>query len=307
MNVLDIIADPNTRWILLGTMFLGLSSGVIGSFAYLRKQSLLGDTLAHAALPGICVAFILTGVKSTSFFLIGAAAAGLVAVFLISMLTRYSKIKQDAALGIILTSFFGFGIVLLTQIQQSEYGNQSGLDTFLFGQTASMVMSDVYMMMTVSFILILTCTLFFKEFKLLSFDPGFAKGIGLPVVFLDYFIMMLIVAAVVIGIQAVGVVLMASLLITPAVSARYWTERLHIMVILSGIFGMLSGVSGTLISTSVNNLPTGPLIVLSATVWFFISMLFAPKRGVISKVWRRFSAKKNYSLGQDKRKGSHPS
>ena len=224
MNVLDILADPNTRWILLGTMFLGLSSGVIGSFAYLRKQSLLGDTLAHAALPGICVAFILTGVKATSFFLIGAAIAGLVAVFLISILTRYSKIKQDAALGIILTSFFGLGIVLLTQIQQSEYGNQSGLDTFLFGQTASMVMSDVYMMMAVSFILIFTCTLFFKEFKLLSFDPGFAKGMGLPVVFLDYFIMMLIVAAVVIGIQAVGVVLMASLLITPAVSARYWTS-----------------------------------------------------------------------------------
>ncbi|MFJ8070295.1 metal ABC transporter permease [Peribacillus sp. NPDC096447] len=307
MNILDIITDPNTRWILLGTMFLGLSSGVIGSFAYLRKQSLLGDTLAHAALPGICVAFMLTGVKSTSYFLIGAAFAGLVAVFLISVLTRYSKIKQDAALGIVLSSFFGFGIVMLTQIQQSEYGNQSGLDTFLFGQTASMVMSDVYMMMTVSFILIFTCTVFFKEFKLLSFDPGFAKGMGLPVVFLDYFIMMLIVAAVVIGIQAVGVVLMASLLITPAVSARYWTERLHIMVILSGIFGMLSGVSGTLISTSVNDLPTGPLIVLSATVWFFFSMLFAPKRGVLSSVWRRVSAKKKYSLEKDRRKGSHTS
>lgn len=307
MNIMDIITDPNTRWILLGTMFLGLSSGVIGSFAYLRKQSLLGDTLAHAALPGICVAFMLTGVKSTSYFLIGAALAGLVAVFLISVLTRYSKIKQDVALGIVLSSFFGFGIVMLTQIQQSEYGNQSGLDTFLFGQTASMVMSDVYMMMTVSFILIFTCTVFFKEFKLLSFDPGFAKGMGLPVVFLDYFIMMLIVAAVVIGIQAVGVVLMASLLITPAVSARYWTERLHIMVILSGIFGMLSGVSGTLISTSVNDLPTGPLIVLSATVWFFFSMLFAPKRGVLSSIWRRVSTKKKYSLEQDRRKGSHSS
>ncbi|MDM5220633.1 metal ABC transporter permease [Peribacillus sp. NJ11] len=307
MNILDIITDPNTRWILLGTMFLGLSSGVIGSFAYLRKQSLLGDTLAHAALPGICVAFMLTGVKSTSYFLIGAALSGLVAVFLISVLTRYSKIKQDAALGIVLSSFFGFGIVMLTQIQQSEYGNQSGLDTFLFGQTASMVMSDVYMMMTVSFILIFTCTVFFKEFKLLSFDPGFAKGMGLPVVFLDYFIMMLIVAAVVIGIQAVGVVLMASLLITPAVSARYWTERLHIMVILSGVFGMLSGVSGTLISTSVNDLPTGPLIVLSATVWFFFSMLFAPKRGVLSSVWRRVSTKRKYSLEQDRRKRRHSS
>ena len=293
--MMGILLDPNIRWILLGTMFLGLSSGMIGCFAFLRKQSLMGDTLAHAALPGICLAFIFTGVKSTSLFLIGAAAAGLVAVFLIGILTRYSKIKQDAALGIILTSFFGFGIVMLTQIQHGEYGNQSGLDTFLFGQTASMVMSDVYLMMGVSLALIIICTAFFKEFKLLSFDPGFAKGMGLPVVFLDSFLMVLIVAAVVIGIQAVGVVLMASLLITPAVSARYWTERLSIMVILAGIFGMASGISGTLISTAVNDLPTGPLIVLSATVWFFFSMLFAPNRGLIAAGWRRYRTKKMYA------------
>lgn len=295
MNWLEIFQDPNTQWILLGTMLLGLSSGVIGSFAYLRKQSLMGDALAHAALPGVCIAFMLTGTKSIFFFLIGAIVAGIVATFMIGYITRNSRIKQDSALGIILTVFFGFGIVLLTQIQHSDSGNQSGLDKFLFGQAASMVQSDVYTMTMISIILVTLSILFFKEFKLLSFDPGFAKGIGLPTLILDQFIMLLIVTAVVVGIQAVGVVLMAALLITPAVAARYWTEKLHIMVILSGVFGALSGFTGTIISTTANNLPTGPLAVLSATVIFLFSVVFAPRRGIIAKSLLQLSARKNYN------------
>lgn len=295
MNWLEIFQDPNTQWILLGTMLLGLSSGVIGSFAYLRKQSLMGDALAHAALPGVCIAFMLTGTKSIFFFLIGAIVAGIVATFMIGYITRNSRIKQDSALGIILTVFFGFGIVLLTQIQHSDSGNQSGLDKFLFGQAASMVQSDVYTMTMISIILVTLSILFFKEFKLLSFDPGFAKGIGLPTLILDQFIMLLIVTAVVVGIQAVGVVLMAALLITPAVAARYWTEKLHIMVILSGVFGALSGFTGTIISTTANNLPTGPLVVLSATVIFLFSVVFAPRRGIIAKSLLQLSARKNYN------------
>jgi manganese/zinc/iron transport system permease protein len=294
MNWMEIFQDPNTQWILLGTMLLGLSSGVIGSFAYLRKQSLMGDALSHAALPGVCIAFMLTGTKSIFFFLIGAIVAGVIATFMIGYITRNSRIKQDSALGIILTVFFGFGIVLLTQIQHSDSGNQSGLDKFLFGQAASMVQSDVYTMTVISIILVALSILFFKEFKLLSFDPGFAKGIGLPTLILDQFIMLLIVTAVVVGIQAVGVVLMAALLITPAVAARYWTEKLHIMVVLSGIFGALSGFTGTMISTMANNLPTGPLIVLSATTIFVISVIFAPRRGVIAKSMLQISARKNY-------------
>lgn len=294
MNWTQIFLDPNTQWILLGTMLLGLSSGVIGSFAYLRKQSLMGDALSHAALPGVCIAFMLTGTKSIFFFLIGAIVSGVIATFMIGYITRNSRIKQDSALGIILTVFFGFGIVLLTQIQHSDSGNQSGLDKFLFGQAASMVQSDVYTMTVISIILVTLSILFFKEFKLLSFDPGFAKGIGLPILMLDQFIMLLIVTAVVVGIQAVGVVLMAALLITPAVAARYWTEKLHIMVVLSGLFGALSGFAGTMISTMANNLPTGPLIVLSATTIFVISVIFAPSRGVIAKSMLQLSARKNY-------------
>lgn len=290
-SLLHLWLDPNARWILLGCSLLGLSSGVLGSFAYLRKQSLMGDALSHAALPGVCVAFMITGSKSIFFFLIGAAAAGLLATLSIGWITRYSKIKQDSALGIVLSVFFGVGIVLLTQIQHSSSGNQSGLDKFLFGQAASMVNSDVITMAIISFLLVGICTLFFKEFKLLSFDPGYARGLGFPVAILDYFMMFLIVVAVVVGIQAVGVVLMAALLITPAVAARYWTERLGLMVILSGLFGAFSGFVGTYLSTMGSNLPTGPLSVLAATVLFVISLFFAPKRGLVIKLIRQSSMK----------------
>lgn len=289
---LQLLTDPNTQWILLGSILLGLSSGVLGSFAYLRKQSLMGDALAHAALPGVCIAFMLTGSKSIVFFLIGAAVSSLAATFGVGFVTRNSRIKQDSALGIVLSVFFGLGIVLLTQIQHSSSGNQSGLDKFLFGQAASMVHKDVVIMTAVAGVLIVVCALLFKEFKLLSFDSGFAKGLGYPVAFLEQFMMFLIVVAVVVGIQAVGVVLMSALLITPAVTARYWTERLDVMVVLSGLFGAVSGFAGTLVSTTANNMPTGPLSVLAATSIFVMSVLIAPRRGVLSKVLQRVSVRR---------------
>lgn len=300
LDWLGVFKDPNTQWILFGSMLLGLSSGVLGSFAYLRKQSLMGDALSHAALPGVCIAYMLTGTKSMIAFLIGAAIAGVIATFAIGFITRNTRIKQDSALGIILSVFFGLGIVMLTQIQHSNSGNQSGLDKFLFGQAASLVQSDVNTMMILSAILIGICTLLFKEFKLLSFDPGFARGLGFPVALLDQLLMFLIVVAVVVGIQAVGVVLMAALLITPAVAARYWTERLDVMVILSGIFGMISGAIGTWVSTLDNHLPTGPLTVLAATALFILSVLFAPKRGVLAKALLRISVRRRVMKDAEK-------
>ncbi len=294
-TIWSMLADPNMQWIFLGCTLLGLSSGVIGCFSYLRKQSLMGDTLAHAALPGICIAFMLTGVKSIGLFLIGAGAAGIIATFGIGYITRNSKLKQDAAMGIVLSGFFGLGIVLLTLIQHGDYGNQAGLDKFLFGQAASMIASDVITMTIVCVSLITVCTLLFKQFKIISFDPGFARGIGYPVAFLEQLLMLLIVVAVVAGIQAVGVVLVAALLITPAVSARYWTDRLGLMVVLSGLFGGFSGAAGTWISASVSNLPTGPVTVLAATLLFCISVLFGPQRGLIAKRLLRQRVKQRFN------------
>ena len=291
-SLFDMMTDPNARWVLIGCTLLGLSSGVVGSFAYLRRQSLMGDAIAHATLPGVCIAFLIVGTKSLFFFLLGAAIAGLLASYAIGFITRHSKIKQDSALGVVLSVFFGVGIVLLTFIQQSGNGNQSGLDHFLFGHAASMVVTDVWTMVVVSVALVVICTALFKEFKIVSFDVQFTQSLGYPVAVLDHLLMSLIVVTVVIGIQAVGVVLIVALLIIPAVSARYWTDRLHVMVIVSSGFGAISGFVGTYISTLDNNLPTGPLCVLVGAVIFVISLLFAPRRGVVAKQWLRSTLRK---------------
>ncbi|HWI65728.1 MAG TPA: metal ABC transporter permease [Symbiobacteriaceae bacterium] len=283
---MDFFLDANTRWVLMGASLLGLSSGLLGSFALLRRRSLVGDALAHAALPGVCIAYLLTGTKNLGFFLAGAAVAGLLATMAISAITRHTKIKEDSALGLVLTVFFGIGIMLLTVIQKLPGGNQSGLDKFLFGQAASLVGSDVRMMTAIAAGLCLAVFLLFKEFKLLSFDPGFGAGIGLPMGFLDLVLNLLILLAVVIGLQSVGVVLMAAMLITPAIAARYWTDRLGWMAALSGLFGAGSGALGTLISQLGPRMPTGPLIVLAATLLFCVSLFFAPRRGLLARLLR---------------------
>lgn len=286
------LTDANTRWVVMGTMLLGLSAGVLGSFALLRRRSLMGDALAHAALPGVCVAYLVVGAKSAGAFLIGAAVAGVLGTMLISAITRYSKIKVDSAMALVLTIFFGIGMMLLSVIQRSPQGNQSGLDQFLFGQAASMVGSDVRVMAVIAAVLCGSVLLLFKEFKLLAFDPGFGTGLGLPMGVLDLLLNLLIVLAVVIGLQSVGVILMAALLITPAIAARYWTDRLHWMVLLAGVFGAVSGGLGTLLSQAGPRMPTGPLIVLSATAIFLLSLGLAPRRGLLARLVKHLSLRR---------------
>ncbi|WP_299737822.1 metal ABC transporter permease [uncultured Rossellomorea sp.] len=304
----SILTDGNTQWVLLSTLLLGIASGVLGSFALLRKQSLIGDAVAHAALPGICFAFMFIGEKNFFVLLIGAATTGLLAAYTIQLITNTTRIKEDTAICLVLSVFFGLGIVLLTKVAQMPTGNQSGLDDFIFGQAASLVGRDVQLMGLTAAALIIITSLLFKEFKVSTFDPQFARGIGLPVGFLNFLFVSLLVITVVIGIQAVGVILMAAMLITPAISARYWTDSLRTMVFISGIVGGLSGAVGTLISTLGKGLSTGPFIVLTATVIFIVSMLFSPKRGLISVILKRlknddrlamrFILKKMYESGK---------
>ncbi|MDO6658571.1 metal ABC transporter permease [Anaerobacillus sp. 1_MG-2023] len=292
-ELLLTLQDANTQWVLFGTILLGVASGVLGSFALLRKQSLIGDAMAHAALPGICIAFLLYGTKSIGWFLVGAAISGLLATYFIQAIINHSRIKEDTAIGLVLSVFFGFGIVLLTKIAQSENGNQSGLDDFIFGQAASLVGNDVRVISGIAIVLLVITWLLFKELKLFTFDRQFAKGIGLPTGFLNALLMTLVVSAVVIGLQAVGVILMAAMLITPAISARYWTDRLDRMVIVAGTIGALSGILGTILSSMANRLPTGPVIVIAATVIFLISLVFAPNRGLLSKGLRLYRVRKS--------------
>jgi manganese/zinc/iron transport system permease protein len=301
MNIFHLLHDANTQWVLAGTLLLGMASGVLGSFAYLKKQSLIGDAMAHAALPGICMAFIIYGQKSMIWFFTGAAFTGLLATYFIQAIVKNSRIKEDTSIALVLSVFFGIGIVLLTYINQNGSGNQSGLDDYIFGQAASLVGNDVKIITFVAIILLAVTATFFKEFKLLTFDPQFAEGIGLPTRFLNGMLMFLIVSTVMIGLQAVGVILMAAMLITPALAARYWTERLDRMVIIAGGIGALSGVIGTILSTASKGLPTGPLIIIAATLIFLFSMVFAPKRGLMVKMikltkMRKQTARENIIL-----------
>jgi manganese/zinc/iron transport system permease protein len=286
----DLLFDYTLRNIALGSAILGIVGGILGSFALLRKQALLGDALSHAALPGICLAYILTGAKTPLILLVGAGIAGWIGTLLILRIIQETRISEDAALGIVLTVFFGFGIMLLTFIQHSGHASQSGLDKYLFGQAATLVQDQVTMMAVLGGVALLIVGLLFKEFKLITFDPAFAATLGYPVDRLGVLLTLLIVVAVLIGLQTVGVVLMAAMLIAPAAAARQWTERLSTMLALAAFFGALSGVTGALISISDSQLPTGPMVILSATAIVIVSLLFGRARGI---VWEALRTRRN--------------
>jgi manganese/zinc/iron transport system permease protein len=277
----DLLFDYMIRNVALGSIVLGVVGGALGSFAILRRQGLLGDALAHATLPGVCVAFMLSGTKAPAVLLLGAALSAWLGALLILAIVRETRIKQDAALGIVLSVFFGAGVVLLTYIAGSGNSGQSGLDRFIFGQAATIIWDDVVTMGMLASMALLVMVLLFKELKLLSFDPAFAASLGFPIGRLNVLLTSLIVVAIIVGIQAVGVVLMAAMLITPAAAARQWTDSLSTMIVTSGFFGALSGVSGALISASGSNLPTGPLIVLVATGILLVSLLLGRRRGFL--------------------------
>jgi manganese/zinc/iron transport system permease protein len=276
----DLLFDYTLRNVALGSALLGIVSGVLGTFALLRRQGLLGDALAHAALPGICLAFLLTGSKAQIVLLLGAGIAGWVGTMLLLLIVRRTLLSEDAALGIVLSTFFGVGITLLTFINQRGDANQAGLDKYLFGQAAALVERDVITFAILGGAALLLVLLFYKEFTLLTFDPEFASSLGFGTTRLSILLTSLIVVAVVIGLQTVGVVLMAAMLIGPAAAARQWTNRLAPMIALSALFGATAGVSGALLSFTRQGLPTGPTIVLALTAIVVASLLFAPARGL---------------------------
>ncbi len=277
-----LFTDYTLRTVALGAATLGVVSGSLGAFAVLRGQSLLGDAISHAALPGIALAFLLTGSKAPLVLVLGAACAGWLGTLAVMHVTARSRVPFDAALGLVLAVFFGFGLVLLTYIQKLPNANQAGLDTFLFGQAAALVTADVVVMAVLGAVALLLMGLFWKEFKLLLFDPDFGEAMGYPVRRLDVLLTTLLVIAIVIGLQTVGVVLMSAMLIAPAAAARQWTDRLAGVVGLAGLFGALSGVAGAVLSATTARLPTGPTIVLCATVVVVTSLLAAPNRGLVA-------------------------
>lgn len=286
-------SDPNIRYVAFGSLLLTASSAVVGSFTFLKKKALVGDAVAHAVLPGVCLSFLLIGEKNPLVLILGAFATGWLSLVLIDLIARKSKIKEDTAIGLILSVFFGIGIFMLTIIQKSGNAAQSGLDHFLFGQAAALVGSDLVTFSVVAVLLVAVVLILFKEFTLLAFDENFASTIGLPVKALELVLTTLTVLAVVIGIQAVGVVLMAAMLITPPAAARFWTNNIKVMVLLAAIFGALSGLSGAYISYIAPSMPTGPWIVVVISTIAFASFFFAPGKGILYRLLHQSKVRKH--------------
>ncbi|HEX7071308.1 MAG TPA: metal ABC transporter permease, partial [Rhodothermales bacterium] len=285
--VIQLFSDYTLRTVAFGAAVLGIVSGALGTFAVLRGQSLLGDAVSHAALPGIALAFLVSGARDPLLLMLGAAVAGLAGTSFVVSVVRTTRIKFDSALGLTLSVFFGFGLMLLTYIQRLPDANQAGLDSYLFGQAAALVSRDVVTMTVLGSVVLGIVLLLWKEFKLLAFDPEFGRATGFPMPALDLGLTALMVVAIVIGLQTVGVVLMSAMLIAPAAAARQWTDRLGTMLVVAAAFGAVSGIAGAVLSSTTEHLPTGPTIVLCVSVLVFVSLMLAPNRGLL---WRRVRA-----------------
>jgi manganese/zinc/iron transport system permease protein len=275
--------DPNVVFVVVGISFLSISAAMVGTFTFLDKKALIGDAISHAVLPGVCLAFMMVGTKNPYWIVAGAFATGALATYAISWIGQQTKLKEDTIIASILSVFFGFGIVLMTKLQQTGNAALSGLDHFLFGNAISIVGEDIFVYGTLALLTILAILFFYKEFQLLIFNKDFARAIGLPVRRLEFLFNSLMVLAVVTGIQAIGVVLMAALLITPAAAAKFWTNRLSKMLIIAVLIALFSGISGAYISFILPNMPTGPWVVVVLSALAFFSFFFSPTKGLVTR------------------------
>ena len=295
-NVL-ILRDYNTRLVVICTILLGCACGLMGGFLLLRKRSLMGDTLSHATLPGVGLSFMLLVAlggdgKSLPILLAGAGITGVIGCAAVLFIREQTRIKDDAAMGIVLSVFYGAGVAILGVIQKMPEGSAAGLESFIYGKTASMVMSDFQILVFIT-VCVITCSLLlFKEFRLLCFDENFAAVLGWPVKFLDILLLALITAVTVAGLQAVGLILIIAFLITPAAAARFWTNQLDRMLMLSALIGAASGWIGASLSAFFPRLPAGAVIVLVAALLFGVSMLVGTERGVMIRFLRQSQLEK---------------
>lgn len=292
LAVLLLQAGYNTSVVMLGVALLGLAAGTVGTFALLRRRAMMGDTLSHAALPGICLAFIAAiGLgqqgRSLPVLLAGAAASGVLGVLVVQLVVRRTRLPEDAAMGAVLSVFFGLGFVLLSHIQTLGTGAEGGVAKFIYGQTAAMSEADAVRIGAVAAVAAVAVALLFKEFRLVCFDPGFGRVQGWPISTIDLLMMALVVVVTVIGLQAVGLIMIVALIIVPAAAARFWSERLAVVTVTAGVIGAASGYLGAALSALFPSFPAGALIVLVAGAFFIVSLLGAPARGVLAAAFRQ--------------------
>ncbi len=302
-----ILDNPTLRPVALGLTAIGALAGLVGTFAVVRRQSLQGDAISHAALPGVALAFMLGG-RSPLMIVLGAACTGWLAMTVVKGITGRSRIPFDTALAGALAVFFGFGLVLMTYLRKlneilstrppegfleewlqphARDATRHGLEKYLFGQAAFLEDADVTTIVSLGSAILILVTLFWKQLKLASFDRDFAASLGFPMRALELLMTSLIVCTVVLGLQFVGVVLMSALLVAPVVAARQWVDRLGPLCLLAGGFGGAAGFAGAVLGHQRSGLPAGPVVVLSVTLLVMLSILFAPRRGLVWGLFRK--------------------
>ena len=272
---------------LIGTAFLSAVASLVGTFTYLQRKSLMGDAIAHGILPGIAGGFLLAGEKNTLIIMIGAILWGIITVASIQWITKHTKLQPSSAMAIVLSSFFGLGMMLLTVIQSSGLPDASGVNSFLFGQAASILPEDLIVYGIFAVIVIVALAAIYRPLTLITFDRASAQSRGFSMNQLDGVLSILVVTATAIGIQSIGLILMAALLITPAAIARMWNTRLIGMLITAGAVAATAAVGGTIISFSAPSMPTGPWIVIVLFIFTAISVGVSPQRGLIHRYRRR--------------------
>ena len=298
MDPADFFGNHIFRMVFFGTSIIGVVAGALGAFAYLRKQSLISDVIGHAALPGALLAFLTavvvfgTNGRTMLFLVIGAVITGTLAALFANAVAARTRIAIDTAMAISLTTFFGLGMLLLRIIANNPYPGKGGIQDYLFGNAASITMADLYTSIAVGTFALALMIVFWKEFALRTFDPVLSTMLGFRARVIDTIMFTTIVIAIVIGVKAVGFVLMVAFVVTPPAAARQWTNSLPSMVALSGLFGGLGSGLGAYLSISMGNVPTGPVIVLILFAIFLLSLLASPRRSIIVTALRRIRARR---------------
>lgn len=273
------LKDHTVASVVLGSVLISAIIAGVGSFSFLQKKSLIGDSIAHATLPGVCLAFIIFREKDPWIMLAGACVSAALSLHLVNVLLAYTKLKADAAIAIILSLFFAAGLMLLSLVRKTGLSAQSGLDHFLFGKAASMVRSDITFFTVLAIGILIYLIFSFQKLKVFVFDSDYAYSRGMNISFVSIGLSLVTVLVISAGISTVGVVMVAALLITPAAAARYWTHNLIKMVLLAAFFGIVSGWFGALISFLLPSMPTGPWIIVVASLIAFVSFILGKEKG----------------------------
>lgn len=301
LAALTLRAGYNAALVATGAALLGFAAGLVGNFLFLRKRSLVADALAHATLPGVAIAFLVMVAlggdgRNLAGLLAGSAATAFLGLLAVDWIARRTRLSEDAAIGAVLSAFFGLGVVLMTVIQTLPRGRQAGLENFLLGSTAGMLYLDALVIAGGGAVCVALALLLRRPMTMVAFDPGYARARGLDLRALDVALLGLVMAVTVIGLKLVGLVLIVALLVIPPAAARFWTERGERMPWIAGATGAAAGYVGAALSASAPDLPTGPVIVLLCFALFCASLLLAPGRGLLAGAMRRWALGRTLAL-----------